>query len=362
MLRLFFCNFHYPASIAKGCQAMNYLLRASLAVLALAVLQGCAVPVVTGGPAVLFSPYKHINITVDPAAPIARSMLDGKLVPIWTLADAKSPTALSAVSLAFASGECGEEHWGALNADLVAQANVAAMAARGLKYMISTGGEGNVFTCHTDAGMEKFISRYASPALLGVDFDIESTQTPAHIRELVQRVKVAQVQWPDLRCSFTLATLAASDGAATSLNATGSLVMQALKEADVHGYFINLMVMDFGPAAPANCVVRAGRCDMAASARQAVTSLHSKFGVPLAQIELTAMIGVNDVEENVFTLDDASALAQFVRSYKLAGLHYWSLDRDKPCASSATAVSPACSSLNQIPELAYLQSFSSGLR
>lgn len=51
------------------------------------------------------------------------------------------------------------------------------MAKRGLKYIISTGGEGNVFTCQSDVGMERFIRRYASSALVGFDFDIESTQT-----------------------------------------------------------------------------------------------------------------------------------------------------------------------------------------
>ena len=278
------------------------------------------------------------------------------------LADRHNPTPLPAVTLAFASGECGQERWGALEADQVAQANVPARAAQGLQYMVSTGGEGHVFTCRTDVGMERFINRYASSAFLGADFYIESTQTDAHIRELVQRMKVAQAKWPQLRFSFTLATLAASDGAGIGLNATGASVMRTLKEADAHGYFINLMVMDFGPAHAAKCVVREGRCDMAASAQQAVANLHSKFGVALSQIEVTAMVGVNDVEENVFMLQDAIALAQFVRSSKLAGLHYWSLDRDKPCPGSATAVSPACSSLNHVPELAYLQSFSHGLR
>jgi hypothetical protein len=130
----------------------------------------------------------------------------------------------------------------------------------------------------------------------------------------------------------------------------------------VRDYYINLMVMDFGPATAANCVVLAGRCDMAASARQAVMNLHNRFCVPLRQIEVTAMIGVNDVVENVFTAEDALALAQFVRTAHLAGLHYWSLDRDKPCANGAEAVSPTCSSLNQLPEAAFRQSFLRGLK
>jgi chitinase len=84
--------------------------------------------------------------------------------------------------------------------------------------------------------------------------------------------------------------------------------------------------------------------------------------VPLARIELTPMIGVNDVVANVFTLDDARFVARFVRDQKLAGLHFWSLDRDTPCEGGATAVSPTCSSLNDAPRQAYHRAFLEGLR
>ena len=41
----------------------------------------------------------------------------------------------------------------------------------GVGYIVSTGGQGGVFTCATDEGMERFIARYASAHLLGIDFD-----------------------------------------------------------------------------------------------------------------------------------------------------------------------------------------------
>jgi len=101
---------------------------------------------------------------------------------------------------------------------------------------------------------------------------------------------------------------------------------------------------------------------MAASARQAAHNLREHYGVPLSQIEVTAMIGVNDVVENVFTPDDATALARFVQQEQLAGLHFWSLDRDAPCAGGATAVSPTCSSLNAHSALSFSRAFAQGLR
>jgi len=198
--------------------------------------------------------------------------------------------------------------------------------------------------------------------LLGFDFDIEAGQTPEMINSLLQRIKVAQLRRPHLRLSFTVATHAASDGAQASLNPQGQQVLAAIRAVQLENYFINLMVMNYGPAKAANCVVREGRCDMAASAGQAVRNLHSRYGIPMGQIEITAMLGINDVVENVFTPADATALARLARQEKLGGLHFWSLDRDTPCAGGATAVAPTCSSLNAHTTLAFSRAFAEGLR
>ena len=266
------------------------------------------------------------------------------------------------MSLAFASGECGEEHWGDVPAQQLADANVQRLNHANLPYIISTGGEGGVFSCSTDAGFEKFVQRYASNSLLGFDFDIESTQTEAGIRQLVQRLPLAQQNHPKLRFSFTLATFASSDGSGASLNATGEKVVKALGDFGVQGYVINLMVMNYGPGRAANCVVRQDRCDMALSAEQAVKNLQAKYKLPSSQIAITAMLGINDVVSNVFTPQDARRLARYARKYGLAGLHYWSLDRDRPCENSATAVSPVCSSLNTAPPNAFVHAFLQGLK
>jgi hypothetical protein len=192
--------------------------------------------------------------------------------------------------------------------------------------------------------MEQFVARYASPMLLGFDFDIEAGQTPEMVRSLLQRIKAAQLRRPPLRISSTVATHAASDAGQASLNAQGQQVLAAIREVQLAPYFINLMVMNYGPAKPANCVVREGRC-----------------GIPKAQIEITAMLGINDVVENVFTPADATALARLVRQEQLGGLHFWSLDRDRPCANGATAVSPTCSSLNTHSALPFSRAFAEGL-
>lgn len=303
---------------------MKSLLIAALACGALAApaVASAVTPKAPAAPRFIYSPYQYL-----PLSELARVPQQGALT--W----------------AFATGECGDEVWEGKSGQQVADANVAAFVAARKGYLISTGGANAAFTCASDAGMERFIARYASPQLLGIDFDIEHGQTPAQVDDLVKRAMHARKKHPQLRFSFTIATHAASDGSRRSLNALGETILAAVKRNKLQGAVYNLMVMDYGPAGTNLCVVRDGVCDMGRSALQAARNAHEKYGIPYSQIALTAMIGVNDVVTNVFSIDDARTLAAGVKRMKLAGLHFWSLDRDQPCAAPTTGASNACSTL-----------------
>lgn len=291
-------------------------------------------------PRFVAGPYKHTAmyrqathvITIAPAG-----------VPVPAVASGKRAFGPGTMSWAFATGECGEERWGEESGQEIADANVAAFVKAGVPYIVSTGGQGGMFSCASDAGMERFIKRYQSAQLVGVDFDIEDAQTEAQIESLVARAVHAQKTWPALRFSFTVATHAASDGSRKSLNAKGETILAAARKSGLRDYTFNLMVMDYGPPKPENCVVRDGVCEMGLSALQAVRNVHQKHGIPINQIELTAMIGVNDVAANDFTVRDARVLAKAVRRSKLAGLHFWSIDRDRPCPEPTKGASATCS-------------------
>lgn len=324
---------------------MKRLMRAAL----LAAL-GCAAGVADAAPRVAFGPYQFFGLA--PAGTVARAS---------AVAPDGAPLAAGTVlSWAFATGECGQEVWpGKVPGQAVADANVASAAA---DYIVSTGGQGGVFTCASDAGMERFVARYMSPRLVGFDFDIEAGQSAAQVDSLVKRIRHVQRKYPQLRYSFTVATHAASDGSNRSLNQTGEAVLAALRRHGVRDFVLNLMVMDYGPASAKVCVLRAGRCDMAASAIQAARNVERKYKVPLAQIALTPMIGVNDVVENVYTLGDAQLNAEAVQRLGLAGLHFWSLDRDKPCGRPLTGADGNCSTMPDVPAAAYHRAMRPGAR
>lgn len=324
-----------------------------------ALLAALALPA-HAAPGFVYSPYKHLAIWNDAATNVITAAPDGARTPY--IAGGKSALGPHPLTWAFASGECGAETWGGQDAQQVADANVAQFARAGIGYIISTGGQGNVFTCGSDAGMERFIARYDSPQLIGIDFDIEAGQTPQQIESLAQRIAAAQLKRPALRFSFTVATHAASDGSLRSLNAMGESVLAAVRRSGLRDYALNIMVMDYGPAARGVCVVRKRRCDMGASALQAAHNVHKKYQLPYEQIELTAMIGVNDVVENVFTVADAETLAQGVRKLKLAGLHFWSLDRDTPCRRAVQGADAACSTMRHVRSGAYARALAQAAR
>ncbi|MGH7439198.1 MAG: glycosyl hydrolase, partial [Polyangiaceae bacterium] len=150
------------------------------------------------------------------------------------------------------------------------------------------------------------------------------------------------------------ATTAASLGASASdpLNALGDTVMAGVQAtlgfagtaATWPSYLaVDLMTMDYGSANASVCVVSSGACDMGQSALQAAYDLHDKWGVPYARIELTPMIGQNDTKSEPLTLGNVDTIAAFALAKGLAGVHYWSYDRDTDCA--AGKASSTCNSM-----------------
>ena len=310
---------------------------------------------VSGG--FLFSPYKDVTNSLNWNTNVASTSVTGTLTPLLQVLPSKVP----AVTLAFATGQCGSENWGGVAPDAIAKANVPLFTAQNRNYVIATGGAAGAFFCSSASGMQAFINRYASANLVGIDFDIEGGQTQADITALVKSVYDVQSTFPNLRFSFTLATLGSTSGLAGSapngdLSPLGGYVMNALAKYPLNNYTINLMVMDYGSPGAGVCVVGSdGLCDMGQTAIQAAKNLVARYGVPYNHIELTPMIGVNDVSNELFSLKDAATMTQWVKANGIAGIHFWSVDRDTPCTSAYA--SPICSSVPTVPAWGYTQEF-----
>ncbi|HEU0278116.1 MAG TPA: carbohydrate-binding protein [Rhodanobacteraceae bacterium] len=315
-------------------------------------------------PNFIFSPYKDVTISMNYNTNTMGSAVTGTSLPLLgsTGVLATAIPNLKTITLAFATGTCGSENWGGVAGSTWAAANIAALNSQGVQYIISTGGAAGTFTCPTPAGFASFIQTYMGTGMVGVDFDIEGGQSETDIQNLVADVAAAESQFPSLRFSFTLATLAASDGSYGGVNTLGDEVVKAVLAAGLKNYTIDLMVMDYGGATSGTCVISGGACEMGQSAIQAVENLEHTYGIPAANIEITPMIGDNDSGGETFTLQDVTTVANYINANGLAGLHFWSFDRDTPCGGVSTSgihvlASSTCNSASGAGVLTFTKDF-----
>ena len=291
----------------------------------------------------IFSPYKDTSINMNWNTNIISTKVNGTTQQFVNAI----PTNDKIVSLAFATGTCTDSKWAGLAGSSIAKANVPLFVENGIKYIISTGGAAGAFNCDTEAGLAQFIEQYSSSNFVGIDYDIESGYNQAEINTLMQVTAQYQKSHPSLRVSLTLATLA-TPGA--SVGQLGIWAIDAAQKAGLN-FNVNLMVMDYGKTI--DCQTNsAGQCDMVKSAIFAAKELSKMYNIPLSRIELTPMLGQNDTPDETTSVADMKEIAQFVKDNGLAGIHFWSFDRDTSCNSIAPGMlgaSPTCSGIQQEP-------------
>lgn len=213
-----------------------------------------------------------------------------------------------------------------------------ALAKQGVETTIAFGGaSGNDISMNCSASQlidvfNQTVSTYKAKKL---DFDIENGT--ANVPKLMTALTTFQHQNSNIKISFTLPVLP------EGLTAEGKDIVSQAMQAKLN-FTVNIMAMDYGAAYPG---------DMGDYAKQAATGLHDylKTIYPQAKdeelwqkIEITPMIGVNDVNIEQFTLQNASAVRAFAIDHNIGGYSMWSLTRDKPCDSKWA--SPTCSGNN----------------
>ncbi|WP_232445761.1 hypothetical protein [Burkholderia ubonensis] len=73
---------------------------------------------------------------------VISSNVTGQMSPVLSVL----PTNVRALTLAFATGECGSENWAGVDGGALAAANVPLFTAANVNYVISTGGAAGSFT------------------------------------------------------------------------------------------------------------------------------------------------------------------------------------------------------------------------
>jgi len=212
------------------------------------------------------------------------------------------------------------------------------LRSNNIGYIIALGGAtGNDLSANCDipqliAVFEQIIKIYQPQ---GLDFDIENGTV--NINKLIVAIKQIQQNHPEITISFTVPVMP------EGLTLLGKQVISQAKDASLH-YTINIMAMDYGPGYIGN---------MGEYAIQAATSVfnflktlypdHSDSTI-WKMIEITPMIGVNDINVEQFTLQDVDILRHFANKKNIGGLSLWSITRDNPCPDKWA--SPICSGNN----------------
>ncbi|MGX5360031.1 chitinase [Kocuria sp. KH4] len=188
-----------------------------------------------------------------------------------------------------------------------------------------------------------------------VDFDVEADDLGNSAANTRRAEAVAQLQQQRPEGDPLQVWVTVPVGPQGLAEDAQDVVAQMLR-AGVELAGVNLMTMNYGDGKASDQSLYEIAAASARAAQTQVKDLYEQAGQSLSEeqawqhIGLTPMIGHNDVEGEVFTLEDAQQLNRFAREQGIGRLSFWSLNRDQPCAEAdhgSPWVSASCSGLEE---------------
>jgi hypothetical protein len=162
-----------------------------------------------------------------------------------------------------------------------------------------------------------------------MDFDIEGGIDTDAVCTALKGLKTAN---PSKALSLTLPVLP------TGLVTAGRAIVDGCHAKGFHPDTVNVMAMDYGSAND-----NGGK--MGISAQQAAVATHNQIGDPIG---ITPMIGQNDTQGEIFTLQDARDLVAWAKGQSFVNrIAFWSMARDNGGCPGQTFASPSCSGVTQ---------------
>jgi chitinase len=293
----------------------------------------------------------YLDVTLTPALPLHGSRSPGQVTTVlsFIVSDAAKPC---------------EPSWGGFyglkQADekLDLGGRVDRFRQAGNDIAVSFGGQAGtdlaVGCSDVDALARAYGTVVTKYGLRIVDLDIEGADIadPAVAKRRAAAIAQLQAERPPAEPLEVWLTLpVAADG----LTPSAATPIGTMLDAGVELAGVNIMTMNFGPLAPGQTMLEAA-VSAAEGTHRTLAALYQKTGKPLGaaalwnKIGLTPMIGTNDVQGQVFTLDDAAGLNSFAQERGVGRISLWSLNRDTGCDSQVrTGASNSCSGVDQDP-------------
>lgn len=207
------------------------------------------------------------------------------------------------------------------------------LVANGVSVIIAWGGA-NGSIASSCSGASQIQAMYqqafnAYPNISGLDFDVEGGIPNDAVAAALKGLKAAN---PGKAISLTLPVLP------TGLVTGGMNIVNACHAIQYHPDTINIMAMDYGSA-------NDNGGNMLLSAQQAAQATRNQTG---ERIGITPMIGQNDTQGEIFTLQNARDLVAWARGQTYINrLAFWSMARDNGGCPGQTFASPSCSGVSQ---------------
>ncbi len=202
---------------------------------------------------------------------------------------------------------------------------ITAIRARGGDVIMSFGGAGGKEVALVETNAEALVAKYQAVIdryhFTWLDFDIEGDALDKHPEASTSRntaIAMLQQRNPRLRISYTLPV------DPNGISDASQRLLTNAKAKGVKIYSVNIMVMDFGEHFSRGKKMSAVSIASALKAHEQCAKID-----PTMLIGLTPDIGQNDVNAEIFSLEDARALEAWAETQPWIGsMSFWSSNRD----------------------------------
>jgi len=273
--------------------------------------------------------------------------------------------AVLAFIVAMPSNGC-QPSWGAaysLNQaedELSLDTRIARLQQEGGSVAISFGGKNNNELAVTCTNPSKLLNAYKTVIdrynINTIDLDIEGSDLTNVSAGLRRSIAIATLQKERRSEGRHLAVWLTLPVTPQGLTPAGTNAVSQLLSHGVDLAGVNIMTMDYGSSLTAGQNMITGTESAMIQTHRQLGILYQRDGIYLnsatlwSKIGITPMIGQNDDQNEVFTINDAKTINQFALSQRIGRMSMWSANRDLTCGSNYVdlkVVSNSCSGVNQ---------------
>jgi chitinase len=246
------------------------------------------------------------------------------------------------------------------SASLDLDRKIARLEQHGGGIAVSFGGQVNHELAATCTDVDKLVAAYANVIdryhASTIDLDVEGANLSDRAAGQRRADAIKKLQLDRRASGKSLSIWLTLPVSPNGLTADGQATVGEMLRTGVDLAGVNAMTMDYGSSrADGQSMLETTTGALTAMQRE-LKILYGRAGTELSsatawsKIGATPMIGQNDAPDEVFGLDAAKGLNEFVLSHRIGRVSMWSLNRDITCGPKIVdvkRVSDACSGVSQ---------------